>query len=583
MQNKEISDLIHKKLKSHITETNDHAIGDIHDGKLHKLVVESDPKICTFTMSTDGAPLFHVSKRGFWPLQVFLNFLPPHLRFKYVLLCGVMVLRSEPKPDLMNLFIGEFIKQANYLSEGIRIKLAGHNEEINIRLVPFCVVADSVARPILQNRFQFNGYFGCSYCYDKGLYVSKVGMKYPFLESESILRTHSSHMKDIAEVLARGSSVRGVKGESAFCSAPSIDMVWGFPIDYMHNSILGITEQLWNYWNENVFSPAERKAIDELILQIQPPRDLHRAPQTITNKSLWKATHWKAWLLYYSIPILSQFLPKNLLEHYALFVNSTYTLLKTEITNDELIKCEEDLMIFVANYQILDGVEKMTFNVHIVMHAVTSVRLTGPYWATSVFPFENNIYCLKQMINGPKSVEQQMAKKSLIRLCYFLQPRNLCISEVASKYCQKLFNTKVETKSALKLDNITFLGPSAKNKFSSEKEYERCIVNMYCIYSSIKYLRSKKFNDTVIELKNGKIAQITKIVTMTNKQCHFEIRELIVEPFLVNQMQVLHIWKVKENVEHNPILVCEIKCKVVALIFENCQYVCKIPNTIEAQ
>ena len=46
---------------------------------------------------------------------------------------------------------------------------------------------------------------------------------------------------------------------------------------------------------------------------------------------------------------------------------------------------------------------------------------------------------------------------------------------------------------------------------------------------------------------------------MANKQCHIEIRELIVELFLVNQMQVLHIWKVKENVQHNPILVCEIK------------------------
>ena len=103
MQNKEIFDLIHKKLNSHITETNDHAIRDIHDGKLHKLVVESDPKICTFTMSTDGARLFHVSKRGFWPLQVFLNSLPPHLRFKYVLLCDIMVLRTEPKPDLINL------------------------------------------------------------------------------------------------------------------------------------------------------------------------------------------------------------------------------------------------------------------------------------------------------------------------------------------------------------------------------------------------------------------------------------------------------------------------------------------------
>ena len=117
---------------------------------------------------------------------------------------------------------------------------------------------------------------------------------------------------------------------------------------------------------------------------------------------------WKAWMLYFCLPMCSAFIPTNLLEHFVLFVNSTYTLLKVEITKDELNKCERDLMAFVAHYETHYGTSNMSFNVHVVVHLVMSFRMSGPMWATSALPFESNIYALKQTINGPKSMEHQM-------------------------------------------------------------------------------------------------------------------------------------------------------------------------------
>lgn len=75
-----------------------------------------------------------------------------------------------------------------------------------------CFLPDSVARSLLQFRLKFNGYFGCSYCYQKGIFINT--MRYPF-EGESLkIRTHESHVRDIREFEMSNSLFRsrGVKG-----------------------------------------------------------------------------------------------------------------------------------------------------------------------------------------------------------------------------------------------------------------------------------------------------------------------------------------------------------------------------------
>lgn len=98
-------------------------------------------------------------------------------------------------------------------SEGIKVKFVDKNE-ITLKFTPLLVIADSVARPILKNRLQYNGYFGCSYCYQKGIHMN-YAMKYPFQPEEPNLRTHDSHMIDLQKV-KKGSSFHGLKGYILF-------------------------------------------------------------------------------------------------------------------------------------------------------------------------------------------------------------------------------------------------------------------------------------------------------------------------------------------------------------------------------
>ncbi|XP_051176161.1 uncharacterized protein LOC127291224 [Leptopilina boulardi] len=277
---------IPKNTDCNSSKGNKNFMRDIDDSILHKSAIEKYAATITYLISTDGAPLFHISKRGFWPLQIILNNLPVHLRFKFVLLVGLMIVKNEPKPNLMNLFINAFIEQANHLhSKGMKVKIAHLDSEIEIHFTPSGAVADSVARPILQNRLQFNGYFGCSFCCQRGVFIFKIGLRYPFVSEEPELRSHTSHMKDIACAKEQGSFFQGVKGESAFIDLANIDMVWSFSLDYMHNAVLGVTEQIWKKWIKEL-TAEQRREIDKLLLLQKPPRDLHRSTEKIFSKSI---------------------------------------------------------------------------------------------------------------------------------------------------------------------------------------------------------------------------------------------------------------------------------------------------------
>lgn len=566
---------------NNVSETN--ILKDVQDSELHKKMFQSSSDSVSYTMSTDGAPLFNMSKRSFWPLQIIFNNLPSHLRFKYVLLVGVMVVKSDPSPNLINLFIDAFWKEASHLYyEGMKIKFENVNDEILLHLKPISVVADSSARPVLQNRIKYSGYFSCSYCYHEGKYINRA-VKYPFLENESEMRTHDSHMLDIQKSKEKKCSFRGVKGESKFCEIPTIDMVWGFPLDYMHNALLGMAESTCDDWYK-ILKPAQRKKIDEYLSEIQFPRDLQRSTEPFTTRSIWKANHWKSWLLYCSLPICSEFIPDELLEHFALYVNSIFTLLKLEITEDELKTCEKDLLTFVSQLDNFYGENRSTYNAHSSEHLPESSKKSGPMWATSAFPFENNIHKLKERINGTKSVEQQLTKKSLIALKYSLRQPEANISENAANYCKNIFSSKMCTKSAVTAKNVTFFGANPKNIFESkiDKEFERCIYNKI-VYSSVQYTRSKKWNDSVIYLKNGNFVQIKAIYLRPDKTCFFDVQKLIVQPFYAGNIPVTHIWEIVKNTAHAPVLLNEISSKAVVLQFNNKSFVCRIPNSIEVQ
>ena len=65
--------------------------------------------------NTDGAPLTKSNKAGFCPLQLIINELSPKLRFRNILLAGILLVKREPKPNMMNLFMTKFFAEIRVL------------------------------------------------------------------------------------------------------------------------------------------------------------------------------------------------------------------------------------------------------------------------------------------------------------------------------------------------------------------------------------------------------------------------------------------------------------------------------------
>lgn len=95
------------------------------------------------------------------------------------------------------------------------------------------------------NMTQFNGFYGCPYCYVPGTSVktSERGhtLSYPFnMESGNVnghceLRTNESHLRNSEEAgTTKGLPIKGVKGLTWFSYLPFYDNVRGVAIDYMH-------------------------------------------------------------------------------------------------------------------------------------------------------------------------------------------------------------------------------------------------------------------------------------------------------------------------------------------------------------
>ncbi|GAB1869246.1 Transposase domain-containing protein [Camponotus japonicus] len=353
-------------------------------------------KICA-----DGAPLTRSGKKGFWPAQLILNDLSHKLRFRFVLLSGLMSVTKEPKSTFLNLYLQTVLLDQIDNLNNARITIKIGDKNIYLRFSIHSCVVDTVCRPIIQNRVSFNGYSGCSYCYQKGLYLHSVyGIRY-VVTQESINRTHKSHENDIKEAVNCNNAVRGVKGPSCFQKLTNFDMVWSFSYEYMHSLLSSVTYEIWNEWKcgKSIYKLSNKQieSIEMRYINITPTHDIHRLPRSgiLHGKMKPKASEIRFWLLYSSLPCLRGILHDNALNHYILHVRSAYILLKSEISVDELNKCEKDIVRFVCEYEMLYGQQSLTFNLHALLHAVNSTVKSGPLHSNSAFPFESNIFNLK--------------------------------------------------------------------------------------------------------------------------------------------------------------------------------------------
>lgn len=556
----------------------DGSISDISDSELYRRLNTKYSNegyhheyLLTYNFNTDGMPIFNSSKRSCWPILLYVNELPPKERFKHVLLVALWIGDKEPTPSMMDTFLQQFVQGALKLfKEGIIIK---HGERRKIfKFAPLCCAVDSVARPVVQNRLQYNGYQGCSWCYANGTHLRGT-VRYLFRE-DAELRSHESHLKDIADAQLLGKIIKGVKGDSIIFKLPEFNAVWGFSYDFMHGTLLGIQKQMaessYNQGSPIYLSKLQRTKLNARLISIRPIKKIQRLPRPLTERCKWKASEWLSWSLFYCLPCYYGIIRNDVHEHLALLVSALFRLLQDHVTDEELNQCEIDLLRFVADFETLYGKECVTFNIHALLHMVQSVRMCGPLWATSTFNFESTNFHLKQQVSGPKGVEAQVCTKYLQKNLWKWQTDSGGKSEICRQYCKNLFATHKHT-GTITVEETVLLGIGKQTV--NGIRYERCICKGDYYHSST-YKPNKKTNDSAVQIHSDEYAEITAILQIGN-ECYFEIRKMITE----NVFNVPHIFRVNGYSENTTIIpICNVKKKIMFVTHAEGTYVCCTPH-----
>ena len=150
---------------------------------------------------------------------------------------------------------------------------------------------------------------------------------------------------------------------------------------------------------------ASLKSIDALLFKQCSPHEFNRPPRSIIKElRYWKASEYCMWLLYYALPLLSDFLPPLFLHHISLLVTAIHLLLKVDITDAQISSASSFCGLLPELYRE----DSSTANAHFLTHLPRYVRLWGPLCTHSAFGFKSMNGHLRNNIHSQTQVHKQL-------------------------------------------------------------------------------------------------------------------------------------------------------------------------------
>lgn len=529
-------------------------LSDIYDGRLYREFKEgkllSNQLSLSFTMNTDGVPAFKSSNTSVWPILCFVNELPPALRKKHMILCGLWFGSGKPNA---NGFLRDFVGQLKDLSiNGFKWTLNNKVVTSTVDLLAVCV--DSVARAPVQNFVQFNGYNGCSWCLEPGKRAADANVHvYPYNDRLS-LRTKEDVQKHAERAEKEELPIYGVRGKSVLSELPYFDIVFNMVFDCMHAIDLGVVRQLFSLWfdskncKEKFYfgTTANKKLINTRLAQLYVPTNITRLPRSLKESSYWKASEWRNCLLYYFPYILKDILPPKYYQHFMLLSEAAYILNGPFFTHDDVRLASKRLENFVKDFCSLYRECDLSFNCHILLHAAECVYRWGPLWAYSAYGFEDCNGQLLKLFNGTQHINLQMANNFLKRqqlkaytFMYFNEETNVNLVNLQ----KRMLGGYVAVKKAVRNKDSILMGCPSATQLTTEQQYliRSCfdidydcglsfpkMINNNDVYTVYSYQRSDRRKNCFVLIQPGIICRLSSFFLLGDDACSNIKRETII-------------------------------------------------------
>ena len=231
--------------------------------------------------------------------------------------------------------------------------------------------------------------------------------------------THAGTIEHARTAVTNGNDCMGIKDISMFASIFSVDIIEGFPPDYMHAVCLSVTRQitellLLSSSHEKVFYLGRNIAeLNRRLCMQHPPNEITSCPRSLLQKRFWKASEWRTFCLLCSVQVLNGLLPASYLHHWMLLVTGLYLLMSDKLTEEMIGIAHKCFLKFVYLFPSLYGIENTSYNVHLLLHFGRAAKRWGQVQKFSAFIFEDACGKLLQLYHGTKQVQEQMARKFL--------------------------------------------------------------------------------------------------------------------------------------------------------------------------
>lgn len=439
--------------------------------------------------------------QSLWTIQGIVNELHPSVRFKSrnKLIAAIWYNNTQPN---MPIFFKCFLEEINKLNEkGLTMRVGSKLVKLKIFVLLGCF--DLPAKAKVLNQTQYNGYFSCTYCYQKGTYIQQNAIRYPYKDKLDNLRTNDeirkfmlgAYKNNIQSISAKEISqlkktetiqlYKGYKGLSPLWALPNFEMPFSVVIDYMHQ-ISGILKFIVGQYL--ILLEADLPKFEMKMSNIKTISEFSRYPRPLKEVGQYKSSEWINLLLYYGPVLFKDFLNEAYYKNFCILSESIFLLLKSEIAPEEINKADVMLKEFVRSFELCFGKIHMVSNIHLLRHLAECVRQCGPLWCYSAFSFEDENGRLLRYVHAATNVPKQIARLLKFRSLFYNS--NILFTEFISSDV-KIFVTDLKRRNTIGI----------KISYGSGKEFQLTGKCSLIKHEELHSIGSAQ-NHTDINLKN---------------------------------------------------------------------------------
>lgn len=363
----------------------------------------------------DGLPLFKSSSTEIWPILLRSDMLLDDSPCMVGLFCG------RGKPDPLELYLNDFIKELNFL---ISNNIEYGNSVFKIKIRSF--ICDAPARAMLKMIMGHTSKHGCEKCcivaktevpnkrYNKfPKFYSRRKLYYPVKKEHKERKNSDFSLNQISTI-----NSTHIKGISPLLKIKNIGLVTQFPLDPMHLIYLGVVKRIIvNYLIEGArkykLSKKNLAYMNCLMKQLQKyvPNEFTRKPRSFMEIKRWKALEFRNFIIYLFPIVMYNNLDNKRYNHLLLLHIAVTILCSKTLIASYLHIAKQGILQFVQQSARIYGSCFVVYNVHSLLHICKDVEMYGPLESFSCFPYENYLGKIKRLVRGTRLPLQQIANR----------------------------------------------------------------------------------------------------------------------------------------------------------------------------